>query len=235
MVSMNERLKRYKYIVGVYLLIKRHRQIPFRDYLNFKKLILFARVFPYTQLNYVRLSNNYELAKKLNKKRISGNFVECGVWKGGSAVILASMAGKRMVWLFDSFEGMPKTKLKYDQKILKKGDNLASEEEVKSLLRGLDLDKNVIIKKGWFNQTLLRNKKKIGKIALLRIDADFYESTKSCLDNLYDQVVTDGYVILDDYFGFQGCRKAVDGFFKKRKLNIKIIKLDNDGGFFKKP
>lgn len=235
MTSIKERLKKYKLIVGIYLLVKRHKQIPFSDYFNPRKIILFARVFPYTQLNYIRLSNNYELAKLANKKKIQGSFVECGVWKGGSAAVLSSVLGNRKLWLFDSFEGMPKTKLKHDQKILRKGDNLASEEEVKFLLTRLNLDKNIIIKKGWFNQILPRNKKNIGKIALLRIDADFYESTKSCLDNLYDQVVPNGYIILDDYFGFYGCRKAVDEFFKKRKSDIKIVKLDNDGGYFEKP
>lgn len=234
MASLRERLKKYKSLVGVYLLVKWHRQISFRDYFNIKKMILFTKIFPYTQLNYTRLSNNYELAKRVNRRKIEGNFVECGVWKGGSAAILSSVLGRRKLWLFDSFEGMPVTKLKEDQKILKKGDNLASVDEVKWLLKRLNLYRNVIIKKGWFNKTLPKYKKEIGKIAILRIDADFYESTKSVLDNLFDNVSSGGYIILDDYFGFKGCKKAVDEFIKKKKLNVKIIKLDRDGGFFRK-
>ena len=228
-------LKKNRLIVGLYLLVKRHKEISFIDFFNLKKLAFITRIFPYTQLNYTRISNNYELAKEANRKKLKGCFVECGVWKGGSAAVFIKLAEDRDVWLFDSFEGMPKTRIKKDQKILKKGDNLASIEEINNLFRRLKLNrKNVKIVKGWFNITLPKFKNKVGEIAILRIDADFYESTKSCLDNMFDNVVKNGYVILDDYFGFIGCKKAVDEFIKKRKLKVKIIKLDNDGGFFQK-
>jgi len=228
-------LKKNRLIVGLYLLVKRHKEISFIDFFNLKKLAFITRIFPYTQLNYTRISNNYELAKEANRKKLKGCFVECGVWKGGSAAVFIKLAEDRDVWLFDSFEGMPKTRIKKDQKILKQGDNLASVEEVDNLFKKLRLNrKNVKIVKGWFNNTLPKFKDKVGEIAILRIDADFYESTKSCLDNMFDNVVKNGYVILDDYFGFIGCKKAVDEFIKKRKLKVKIIKLDNDGGFFQK-
>src|SRR3989344_8478180 len=100
-------LKKNKLIVGLYLLVKRHNEIPFADFFNLKKIAFITRIFPYTQLNYKRLSNNYELAKEVNRKKLEGCFVECGVWKGGSAAVFVELAKGREVWLFDSFEGMP--------------------------------------------------------------------------------------------------------------------------------
>ena len=61
-------LKKNKLIVGLYLLVKRYKEISFADFFNFKKIAFIARIFPYTQLNYKRLSNNYELAKGANRK-----------------------------------------------------------------------------------------------------------------------------------------------------------------------
>lgn len=70
--------------------------------------------------------------------------------------------------------------------------------------------------KGWFQNTLPGKSKEITKIAILRLDGDWYESTKVCLENLYDKVVPNGIVIFDDYGLYAGCKKAVDEFFVSR-------------------
>ena len=93
---------------------------------------------------------------------------------------------------------------------------------------------NVIIVKGWFQDTLILNQIRIGPIALLRIDGDWYESTKVCLECLFDNVANGGYVIIDDYGFFPGCRKAVDEFLASRGLKVQFIPVDYSRVYFKK-
>jgi hypothetical protein len=100
----------------------------------------------------------------------------------------------------------------------------------------LKLDKkNIVISKGWFQDTLPKDREKIGKIAILRLDGDWYESTKCCLENLYDNVIIGGYIILDDYGHWEGAKKALDEFFIERKIRPELIKIDYTGIYFKKP
>ena len=75
---------------------------------------------------------------------------------------------------------------------------------------------SVRIHEGWFQDTMPKVKGDIGDIAVLRLDADFYASTRYCLEELFDQVVPGGFVIIDDYGCYEGCRKAVDEFLSAR-------------------
>jgi len=226
------------------------REIPLKDYLNFKKLLLFKKIYPYTMVGYPRLSNVYELSKKSEREKIEGTFVECGVWKGGCAALMAFVADRaksgRKTWLFDSFEGLPEPTEK-DGALAKEyagnkvGGKLetidkcvSSLEDVKKVffkILKINLE-NVIIKKGWFQDTLPINKEKIGKIAILRLDSDWYESTKYCLDNMYDNVIIGGYIILDDYGCWEGAKRALDEFFIERKISPDLVKIDCAGIYF---
>ena len=94
---------------------------------------------------------------------------------------------------------------------------------------------NIVIKKGWFQDTLPRAKSEIGKVAILRLDGDWYESTKCCLDNLYENVSPGGYVIIDDYGYWEGCRQALDEFLHARKIGIELREIDHDGRYFQNP
>jgi hypothetical protein len=89
--------------------------------------------------------------------------------------------------------------------------------------------------KGWFNDTLSAHKERIGKIALLHLDGDWYESVKVCLDELYDSVIQGGFIVIDDYGHWQGCRKATDEFIKQRNLKIDLSSTDYTGVYFQKP
>jgi len=251
-------LKRHDAVTGLHkLLIKRNtrifsKQVPLKDLVNYKKLILFVKVFPYTQSSYARLSNAYELARNVEESNLEGSFVECGVWRGGCSAVMAVAAKKfgrgRKSWLFDSFEGMPEAGAedeadvaplaasKFGGKLKPVGTNVVDVEGVKNLLfNKLRLDeKNINIKKGWFQDTLPKFKGDVGPISVLRLDGDYYESTKVCLDNLFDSVVNGGYVIIDDYVAFKGCSKAVNEFLKSRNLKVEIVKIDDAGVFFQK-
>ena len=244
-------LKRNKIILYLYNLLLNFIYISPRDYFNFEKYSLFRKISPFTKVPYLRLSNTYELSKLVEKKKIKGAFVECGAWKGGCSAIMAFIAEKaksnRKIWLFDSFEGMPEatsidgeeakklSKNKFGGKLEPVGTNLAEIKDCEEILfNRLKLNRdNIIIRKGWFQHALPKAKEEIGPIAILRIDADWYESTKYCLENLFDNVVSNGYVIIDDYNYYPGCNHAIDEFIKGKK--IKLNKIGGGVGvFFKK-
>ena len=85
---------------------------------------------------------------------------------------------------------------------------------------------------GWFQETFPTVT--IPKIALLNIDADWYESVKLCLETFYDAVMPGGYVSFDDYGHWPGCKKAVDEFFEARRLPYRLQAVDYTARWFRK-
>ena len=246
-------VKNNENLYGIYRKLRFAQNISLRDIFNFEKLLLFKKVYPYTMVGYPRLSNAYELAKIVKNQKLEGVFAECGVWKGGCAAVMAFVAQKegigRKTWLFDSFEGLPEP-TKEDGKMAADYAQNKSEgkletinkcvgtlDEVKKILfEILKINpKNIVIEKGWFQDTLPFAKQKIGKISILRLDGDWYESTKVCLENLYDNVVKEGYIIIDDYSYWEGAKRALDEFFAERNIKPELIKIDSAGVYFKKP
>ena len=226
------------------------KEIVWHDAKNPRRALLFFKVLPYTMVSYERLVNAYALAQRTEEEKLQGAFMECGVWKGGAAAAMASAANPgRQIWLFDSFEGLPEPTL-YDGARAKEyagnkisgtldsiGKCVGPLEDVQRLFfRILRLPGDTIhIEQGWFQDTLPAAKKQVGPIALLRMDADWYESTRCILENLFDSVVQGGYVIIDDYYCWEGCKKAVDEFMQSRGLKISFVPIDRDGVYFKKP
>jgi len=198
------------------------------------------------------LEATYKAAAELLQDGMEGALVECGVAEGGCSALMATVAAKqnepRTTWLCDSFEGLPDPTEKdfvkpnsqttgENVRPLARGSCLGSVERVQDVLFrrfGLSCTRVQLVK-GWFQDTLPAYRDKIGPIAMLRIDGDWYESTKCCLENLFDQVVPGGYCIVDDYGTFCGCRKATDEFIQSRDLKIQAVS-DGRGGFlFRKP
>lgn len=202
------------------------KNMPLTDLFNPKKTGLLKQVAPYTKAGYPRLSNVYQLSVALEEARLPGAFVECGTWKGGCAAIMGAVADRyeraRVTWYLDSFEGMPNpTEVDGSGTEEIEGDVLkASVSDVEEIIfktLHLSPERNRIVK-GWFQETLPRMKSQIGSIALLRLDADWYEATLYCLRELYDQIVPGGYIIFDDYARWEGCRRAVKEFLEERAL-----------------
>lgn len=201
-------------------------------------------VKPYSMVGIAGLLATYDITMSIERDRIEGSFVECGVAKGGCSALMAIVASRhksgRKTWLFDSFEGLPEpTKEDPDPEecVLKEGSCLAAYDEVEMLLfsrLGLDKD-NVLMVKGWFQDTLAESRGKVGSISLLRLDADWYESTKCCLENLYDDVVGGGYIVIDDYGCLVGCKKAVDDFLRDNNVDVTLIPINADIYYFIKP
>ena len=83
--------------------------------------------------------------------------------------------------------------------------------------------------------TLPRDSSRIESIAILRLDGDWYASTKVCLDHLYDKVVSGGFVIVDDYGYYEGCKKAVDEFIEERGLEVFLSQVDSGCVYWTRP
>jgi O-methyltransferase len=217
-----------------------------------RKMFLFWKVLPYTMVSYEALSASYKLAQSVELKKLRGAFVECGVWKGGVSGVLAQVAhaahSKRQVWLFDSFEGLPEPGKEDGARAKEYAEGKSSGtlstigkcvgplEDVQRLFSSvLNISgEHIHIGKGWFQDTLPKTKEGIGAIAILRLDGDWYESTKVPLDYLFDNVVSGGYVILDDYYCWEGCKKAVDEFCQQRGITPNIVRVDRESAYFQK-
>jgi O-methyltransferase len=205
-------------------------------------------VLPYSLVGIGGLEATYRMAKKVEDDKIPGAVVELGVARGGAAALLGKVCLKnassnRKMWLFDSFEGLPEpTHFDIDRatgrtgdhiRPLPKGSCLGRIEEVRHLLvERFDLPQDrITFVKGWFQDTLPVFKNQIGPIALLRLDGDWYESTKVCLEHLYDLVTDGGVVLIDDYHSCFGCKKAVDEFIAERKMANNLV-FDGRGGVY---
>ena len=197
----------------------------------------------YTMVSVKRLINLYELVQRVNAIHLPGDIVECGVWNGGSAAIMSAACRDnknhlRTVWLFDSFAGLPPPGSKdgeHARDAYFEGWCHGSVEEVTKIFNQLHLSLDPVrIITGWFNSTL--KTESIKTIALLHIDADWYESVKVVLEELYDKVVDGGFIVLDDYWTWQGCRQAIREYLREHQIEGVVFKsVDSHGVYFQKP
>ena len=168
----------------------------------------------------------------ISKKKIEGDFVECGVFKGGNLILMNHIMQKlnlhKKIFAYDTFDGMSEpTEFDMDLKYVsadktfsdyKKNDEkwcYGSLEEVKKNIEKFDKNflKNFSFIKGKVEDTLDNINNLPQKISLLRLDTDFYESTKKELEILYPRLSKGGILIIDDYGHWKGSQKAVDEYF----------------------
>jgi O-methyltransferase len=172
---------------------------------------------------------NLQLAETV--ERIDGAVVECGVWRGGMIAGIADVLGSsREYILCDSFEGLPKAQpidgpaahlWQSNTAGPTYHDNCAAAEAVARRAMALSAASRSQFVAGWFDKTLPHVRIE-GGIALLRLDADWYESTMTCLEALYSRVVPGGLVIVDDYYTWDGCARAVHDFLSRQKIPARI-------------
>lgn len=184
----------------------------------------------YTMVDYERLKNLASIIDIIKNDSIDGEFIECGSWKCGTLGFM-SLYSKKInhkcnIKGFDSFEGMPAPG-DFDGNDASSwtGKLVVTINEGYENLQKMNVN-DVRLYKGFFEETLAANKKEIGKISLLRIDCDWYSSTKTCLDELYELVVPGGFVIIDDYGHWKGCQKAVDEFREKNCITNPLHKTN---------
>jgi O-methyltransferase len=204
---------------------------------------------PYTMTSVERMYALYCSVNHILLNNIDGDFVECGVWRGGSSMLVAKMLSTRnltdrKIYLFDTFEGMSEpTKDDVDFRGESAFELLDENQQDKEMsvwalaefgvaqnnmkLTNFPME-NILFVKGMVENTLpgsIPDK----NIALLRLDTDWYESTKHELTHLFPIIETNGIIIIDDYGHWEGCRKAVDDYFRENKINILLNRIDYTG------
>jgi hypothetical protein len=186
--------------------------------------------------NLFEICNNYRITNL--------SFVECGVGRGGSLSVMKYSSYNNEVFGFDNFGRMPDLSAK-DIGFLnkycpftdtgKKGDNFSGGiENVEKTFNLLNIPfKNVSLFKGDMSEIVPFHKNKCGKIGVLKIDTLRYHATKTCLLELYDQVVQGGTIIINNYHSRVGVKYALEEFFRNMKLKLDLISLDEDVYFYK--
>jgi len=208
---------------------------------------LLAKSRPYSMVSVERMYALYKAVEYAVKNHIPGDFVECGVWRGGSSMMMALALQKfgstdRTLYLYDTYEGMSQP-TEFDvgrennsarkewearQANPQEGWFAASVDTVKANLysTGYPKDKLVFVK-GKVEETIPGTVPE--KIAILRLDTDWYESTLHELNHLFPRVSRQGVLILDDYGYWQGARKAVDQYIREHNISILLNRIDTDG------
>jgi hypothetical protein len=208
------------------------------------------RVRPLTMTSIERIWACIQATRYASERGLAGDFVECGVWRGGSSMaaaltLLALGDTTRTLWLFDTFEGMTapvdldysivtqeSATRKYETVKTDEGSSwcYASLAEVQANFgtTGYPFDRLRFIK-GPVEQTLAEPANLPEQIAVLRLDTDWYESTRVELETLFDRVVPGGVLIIDDYGHWAGARKAVDEFLARQPVRYLLHRIDDTG------
>lgn len=205
---------------------------------------IWEEVHSYTMTSVERGFSLFKAVEYIVKNNIPGDLVECGVWKGGSCMLIAKALNlfgdsDRKIYLYDTYEGMPEPTEedviswngrsvleKWEEDKSGTKDNFGSWavglEEVKVNVLGTGYPENkFVFVPGDVAHTLKDIKP--DKISLLRLDTDWYASTVEELETLYPLLVEKGVLIIDDYGHFDGARKAVDEYFEDSPILLNRI------------
>lgn len=188
-----------------------------------------------------RMSNVQALAEHALARGIPGDFIETGVWRGGTCIMMRAVlkaydVTDRTVWVADSFAGLPPP----DPKLYPadQGDThftfaelaISLEQVKQNFSRYGLLDEQVRFLKGWFKDTLPAAP--IQQLAVLRLDGDMYESTIDALRSLFPKLAPGGFVIIDDYGYIESCRRAVHDYRNAHGITDTIYDIDGIGVFW---
>ena len=223
-----------------------YREFP--PYMEKDFMKIYKRCKDYTTTSIERMYALYKAVEYIVKSNIKGNFVECGVWKGGSTMIIAltllSMKEKnRKIYLYDTFSGMTKPTEKdktisSSYPVIDKWKKYQANDHNKWAFSPLEDVKDNMLSTGYPPLNLVFVKGKVedtipriipSKIALLRLDTDWYESTYHELKYLFPLLINKGVLVIDDYGYFTGAKEAVDKYVKENNIKILLNRIDYTG------
>ena len=197
----------------------------------------------HTMIGIPRLDNLQFCVETALQDGIEGDLIETGVWRGGAIIFMRGIlkaygVTDRMVWVADSFEGLPAAdRGRYPKEtsmdLHMAGDLAVSLEQVQSNFAryGL-LDDQVRFLKGWFRDTLPAAP--IEHLAVMRLDGDLYESTMDALVSLYAKLSPGGFVIIDDFNALQCCNDAVADFRSTERITAQLCLIPGCGAYWRK-
>ena len=220
-----------------------YRVIQNNNYSDFsiRELDIINKVKPFTMTSPERIVSLIRAINYVEDNNIEGSIVECGVWKGGSmmAALLALKTNNRSIYLYDTFEGMSEPtkednsyKNESAQKAYLTKDDYWKRIECHSSLNEVE---NNIYKTNYPKDKISFIQGKVeetipktipDKIAILRLDTDWYESTMHEMVYLFPKLVKGGVVIIDDYGHWKGCKKAVDEYLLKQNIKLFLNRVD---------
>jgi O-methyltransferase len=203
-------------------------------------LDIYARVAPYTMTSPLRIAALCDAVRYVEANQIPGAFVECGVWKGGSSMAAAlSFRSPRPLYLFDTFEGMTEPSEKdvraVDGNSAHKLLASSSKQDEIWCVGGIDEVKFNMDSTAYPQEKIFYIKGRVedtipdsapDQISVLRLDTDWYQSTRHELLHLYPRLSPGGVLILDDYGWWKGSRHAVDEYFNESVL---LHRIDESG------
>lgn len=181
---------------------------------------LYARYRGDTMIPEDQFADNLWLCRELPLP--PGCVVECGVWRGGMSAAMAEVLGAgRTYYLFDSFEGLPAADVTRDGRRAVARSTAAdptwrlsaAQEVAEATMRRSGVTSYHLVP-GWFKDTLATFA--APPISVLRLDGDWYDSTRQCLEALYPAVQPGGLVIIDDYYAWEGCARAVHEYLSQQ-------------------
>jgi len=189
----------------------------------------------FTMIGCRRGRTLFRLAAAVVRTEVPGALVDCGVWNGGSTALLAAAAPRRDVWAFDSFEGLPAPGAEDgDDAAQWQASCVGREENVVEAFRRFAAPQQLRVVKGWFEDSLPQHAQRIGPIAVLHADGDWYSSVRVTLDSLYDSISPGGYVVVDDYSVWSGARRAVDEFRSVNGIDAPLQRAEASA-YWRKP
>lgn len=189
---------------------------------------IYYRYRHFTMIPREKFITNLDICTRFAPR--AGCIVECGVWRGGMSAGMADALPGREHFLFDSFEGLPPVQaidgpaaIAYQSNISdpKYFDNCRAERSFAERCMKMSKARKFHLRQGWFSETV-RDFLAPEPIAVLRLDGDWYESTTQCLVGLYPHVVAGGLVIIDDYYTWDGCARAVHDFLSTSKSTARL-------------
>jgi len=193
-------------------------------------------VQPYSMSDPLRLATLYRMAREISEKGIEGDVVECGVCMGGGSAIMAAGVTDigRRVWLYDTFEGIPAPS-QHDGAHAQNftGHFVGSINSVREILQKVRFPgERVMVRKGKFQDTF--EEKLPDKVALLHVDADWYDSVLLCLRTFYPLVADGGFIVLDDFGHWEGTRKAFYAFSQMYGVEPLLERVGYTQAFWRK-